>query len=687
MKTPRRFVVPFLATLVTGVAAAGALQDQATAPQAEPPKAPDQAAHEGRIVEGPVNIYSWTPEDTAEQVPAANLNLQKVFEELGPEATQWYQHVITLSNPIFEGRAPGTRGSELAADYVEFWMKQAGLEPAFPEAGADGLTPGTGEWTAYRQYFKLAGGAPRVRKATVQIGATELQQDTDFSVLGNSGSGTVEELPVVFAGYAIGEGEDGYTSFAEDVDLKGKAVLFLRYEPLNEEGRSQWSSRRFSPHSGMQRKLTQLVDRGAAAILMVNPPGAVDGRTRLETAASSRWGRPLPVPFVQLSTKAAEQLLQAGDPEKKSLMDWRVLADKGAVKTVVLGPEAAVTLSTELDSGGTLAKNVGGVLRGRGALAEEWLVVGAHYDHVGFGYFGARPDNAGILHPGADDNASGTSAMLVLAQELSDAYARDGAPADARSILFLGFDAEESGLHGSAWYVAHPSIPGDKLNAMINLDMVGRLRNDELNVGGVGTAEGFMDVLRPAFERSGLTIRADPSGRGPSDHASFYQAGVPVLFMYTGSHGEYHTPADKGFTINPAGAAKVIELTKDIALTLAERNDALVFRSSEQDRTPGRNYGASVRLGIMPGRFEGTDGDRTHGVLVASVSSETSAADAGIRAGDVLLTWNGEELSDAGVMMSKLREHKPGDVVKVTVLREGKELPIEVTLRAAEPRS
>jgi Zn-dependent M28 family amino/carboxypeptidase len=352
---------------------------------------------------------------------------------------------------------------------------------------------------------------------------------------------------------------------------------------------------------------------------------------------------------------------------------------------VSLGDGSRVSLETKLSSGGTPTQNVGGVLRGKGSLADEWVVVGAHFDHVGYGYFGTSPQYTGQVHPGADDNASGSGAMLCVAQAMADIYGGKDAPKDARSILFLGFTGEESGLRGSRWFVEHPTIPGDKITMMINMDMVGRLRSDDLSVGGMNSGKGMIDILRPVFERSGLTIHADPSGRGPSDHASFYGVGVPVTFIYTGNHDIYHTPKDKGYTLNPEGAAKIVALAADMATTMATRPEKLEFQS-DGGKTADRGY-AAVRLGVMPSMSED---DRTpdmpKGVLVDGVSAETSAADAGIAKGDVLVTWNGEAIETTGAMMTKLRSHKPGDVVKVKLWRGGKDMEVDVTLRAAKPK-
>jgi hypothetical protein len=652
------------------------------------PAAPSDAAPAAtppadKVIEGRVNIYSWAPDESARKVDATDIDMRQLYADLGPVAKRWHQHLVTLSNPWFEGRAPGLRGNELAAEYLEFWLKDSGLAPAFPAIGPNGETPKDGEWTSHRQHFILTGGAPKVESAEMSVGGATLERDVDWSVLGISGNASVE-APVAFVGYAIESGDGGYSSFEEGTDLTGKVALMFRYEPLDERGRSRWATRRFSEHSAMSDKVQALVDRGAAAIVMVAPPGVRDGRTELEDVATSRWGRPLAIPMVQVSEAVAERILRAGQPEGGSLMDWRTKADEGKVRTVDLGAGSTVKIATALSTGGTPTQNVGGVVRGKGKLADEWVIVGAHFDHVGYGYFGTAPQYTGQLHAGADDNASGTSAMLCVAEAIADLYAGPDAPEDARSVLFLAFSAEESGLEGSKWYVEHPTIPGSAVSMMINMDMVGRLRSDDVSVGGMKSAKDLVEILRPAFERSGLTIRADPSGRGPSDHASFYGVGIPVAFIYTGNHPEYHTPADTFDTVNPVGAAKLVGLAADMVQLVATRPEKLEFQSTDGAATADRGY-AAVRLGVMPAMTQQRgEGVPAEGVMVDGVSADTSAADAGLTKGDVILAWDGALLETTGDMMGKLREHKPGDEVTLKVWREGKEIEVKVTLKAAK---
>ncbi len=357
--------------------------------------------------------------------------------------------------------------------------------------------------------------------------------------------------------------------------------------------------------------------------------------------------------------------------------------------------KSPVVLETGIDGGERRTANIGGILRGRGALADEWVIIGAHYDHVGFGAIGAMPGNRGRLHPGADDNASGTAALIELAPLLESMYADAGSDTPLRSVLFLAFTAEESGLIGSRHYVENPTLPAGSVNLMINLDMIGRLRSDTLAVGGFDSASGLLELVRPDLESSGLRIVADGNPRGPSDHASFYGAGIPVLFFFTGTHDVYHQPGDFGWTVNPRGAAKVIDLVRAVSWKAISTIDPLVFgmgrspAASNADQpvvelrpapaTTDRGY-APVRLGIRPGM----SGGDSFGVKVEGVSEGTSAAEGGILTGDVIVAWGGEDLIDVMDMVERLRSHEPGDVVDMVVLREGREVELQIVMKASE---
>lgn len=634
----------------------------------------------GKVVPASDDITSFRPGERSEAVKEAEkISLRNVFDTLGEETAIWYQHVLALADPYMEGRAPGTHGIEVAADYIEWNMKQIGLEPAFKDNKVESTDSA---WNTYRQPFDFTymGAPSKVTVATADIDGEKLKDGTDFVVFGNSGTDDITGA-ITFVGYAIDSGPNSYTSFAREDDLTGRIALVLRYEPLNSDGHSKWSDERFSANAALVGKLRACTERGAKAIVVVNPPGAVDANEGLETLeASSRYRPRMDVPVIQVTPELADKLVKQADQQGRDLMTLRTMADDGETTAIHFKDSVNMHIATDVQPGRLETENVGGILRGKGDLADQWVVIGGHYDHIGYGYTGVRDrENIGIVHPGADDNASGTAGVLILANRMKQYY--DAAPDDAslRSVLFLTFSAEEAGLFGSRAFVNDPSIPLENVNIMINFDMIGRLRSDELSVSGTGTAKEFDELLLPHFEASGLTIKSSRGGRGPSDHANFFNKGIPVLFPFTGLHDEYHTAADKGFTVNPAGAMRVIDLTQAIAMDFVSRPERLTFvkdTTPEDIVAPQRATG--VRLGVMPAY----GAELEKGVLIDSVSPESAAAKGGLKDGDTIIAWNGDELEGASALMTKLRASKPGDKIKLSVLRDNKPVELEVTLEA-----
>lgn len=630
------------------------------------------------------------------------------------ELSTYRADIGTLASPTLEGRGPGLAGNRTAAEYFEHRFRSLGLQPAFPSGHRPG---GDLEEPSYYQQFN-AGREVKVREATVaftpigpgldpRVERQSFMLGQDFNVLGSSGSASVEGA-LVFVGYSLeaAEGPDGVkeedASYVDSDDLTGKIALMLRFEPLNDEGKSRLTEKgNWSPASAISQKIMAAVKRNAAGIILVSPPGAADSRVnKLETPESSAsWTRSLNIPCVMITPQAADRLVKAADPQKRTLLDLRKLADQGQ-KSAVNGSTlltldgAKVTLATQTDRVERVTWNLGGILPGVGDLASQFVVIGGHYDHVGYGYTGgSRSNEYGQVHPGADDNASGASGVLLAAEILSRRFAGSGEP--RRSFLFLGFSAEEMGLIGSREYVKASPVDASKITAMLNMDMIGRLRDNKLDVHGTGTAAGFAALIKPMFDASGLTIDPSPGGRGPSDHATFYGGGVPVLHFYTGLHEEYHTPRDTVDLINMEGAVRIVDLVCDIGQTLATRPDQLVFTSTDK-RGPGAPpdtgptmRSMKVRFGIAPANY--AEGDE--GVSVGEVFDGTSAAEAGIKPGDRLTRWNGEPILDVSNWMTFLTKHKPGDVVDVTVVRPkdvkdpkagSEEIVVRVTLKARD---
>jgi len=329
------------------------------------------------------------------------------------------------------------------------------------------------------------------------------------------------------------------------------------------------------------------------------------------------------------------------------------------------------------------AHNVVGLLPGRGADADRYIVIGAHHDHLGRGRVGSMA-MPGDVHNGADDNASGVAAVLLLADRLAAAYRDLPADADARSIAFVTFSAEEQGLNGSRAFVRNGPIDHDDIDLMLNFDMVGRITGGRLSVAGLDTATELAGLAQPLFDASPLTITHPPGLTARSDHAAFYDAGVPVLFFTIDPfHSDYHTPADDSWKLNAHGASLAVDLAAE--LTLAASTHAAGFTFSEVEAAESTGPAPAlgdirVRFGIMPGNYN----DPEPGVLVQRVSPDASADLAGIRAGDRLMAWNGRPMTDIRTWMTYMGEHQPGDVVTVTVRRDGERIDLPVTLQASK---
>jgi hypothetical protein len=647
-----------------------------------------------------------------EPAPAIGSIKPTPSEELAPHYITYGQHVNTLANPFFEGRAPGTNGNRVAADYLEFHSRRIGLLPAFPSTITDDDgNEQQAERASFRQPFiapfsSRPGDSLRLKRQRASIDVqgvtTPLRHAVDFNVLGPSGNGTVSGQPV-FVGYSIDNARREYTTYPEGTSLEGKIAIVMRFEPINDEGKSRWADLRWSAAANLDPKLAAAEKAGAAGIILVNPPGAVDERMgRLEDL--SLTGSRRAVPMVMMSAEAADRLVQAGDTLGRSLLDLRTLADEAG--TIIDLPNTTVSLDVEIERVTLWTDNVGAILPGKGDLAEEFIVIGSHYDHVGYGYFGSRdPDPRGKIHYGADDNASGTSGVLLSAQRLAEAYAKLPDDANARSVLFLWFSAEESGLVGSRHYARNPIVPMSQHAMMINMDMIGRLRENRLELGGVGTAEGLEDWLQPYISESGLVVKQTRSGFGPSDHASFTAVNVPTLFFFTQLHREYHTPADTADTINVEGAVKVADLAFRVAYDAALRPEPFGFSvgggrarrepapqaAADPQAAPADpaqpapavgGMGTGVRFGIAPGDYSGED----PGVLVGEVFPDLPAAQAGLKAGDLMIKWNGTTLADVESWMPLLMAAKPGDIVTIVYMRDGKEMTTQATLVARARR-
>ena len=346
-------------------------------------------------------------------------------------------------------------------------------------------------------------------------------------------------------------------------------------------------------------------------------------------------------------------------------------APGGWYQDFTVSPDAPAAAHTGL--GGAVGHNVLGLLAGRDPdLRDEIVVVGAHYDHLGPGTFGALdPDSAGRVHNGADDNASGASALVHIARRLA-------ASRPARTVVFIAFSGEEEGLLGSDWYVKHPVFPLARTYAMVNMDMVGRLRERRLLVYGSETAREFPALLDSLNRTARFDLRASGDGWGRSDQSSFYAAGKPVLHLFTDLHEDYHRASDDWETINADGLAEVADFTTQLVRTLANRRAPLTFVNvpPPQAAAGASSSGYGTYLGTIPDMSGGGSG----GVRLTGVRAGSPAELAGLRGNDVIVAMGGTPVPDLQALTGVLRSHRPGDVVEVRYLRDGAPQVTRVTL-------
>jgi hypothetical protein len=597
----------------------------------------------------------------------AHESIDAVIRAATPEVQEFNEHIMVLASPWMEGRLPGTRGFERASQYMEEYFQQVGLEP--PVEGKGGKT--------YRHTFNLA-GASEISGAGMKLksaqGTVELIEGTDFTMTSLGTGSPMTDAPMVFVGYGINDGPEDYQTFTDTDDLTGKVAVVFRFEPMDDQGGSKWSQRGWSGRSSFANKLGAITKRKPAAIVVINPPGATDPRAKTLMRQGAKL---VDVPVYMMSAEGADKLFGTADEAGRNAMAMRTMVDsKGVVLPL---PKATLTLAGTIEEKPVETANVVGLLPGKGDLKDECIVIGGHLDHLGQGFFGSR-EGGGKLHPGADDNASGAAGIMMLARSLSRDYKSLPEGASARSILFMGFSAEESGLNGSEAYVANPIIPLDKTTLMLNFDMIGRVKNKRLRVSGTDTGEGMHEWVQQFFDRekSGLeVVQAKGTGSGGSDHTSFVMKGVPILFAIIADfHDDYHTSRDTMDLINREDAVLAINLWHDIALAAAQRPERFPFKAQ------ARSSGAQAALRVPAVRFGVRTEDGDGGLKVMEVVEGASADLAGMKVGDMLVSMSKLPVTSRSQLMEKLLELKPDETVQVVVRRDGQEVALFVKMQA-----
>jgi aminopeptidase YwaD len=583
-------------------------------------------------------------------VPPGRTAAQTSLPEI--TAAELREHVKYLASDALEGRGSGAKGNAEAARYIASDLKLWGLKPA-------------GDNGTYLQQFEFVSAVRAGEHNTCSLESTKIPEgkralavESDFRPLGFSSSGAASGA-LVFVGYGISAPDKSYDDYA-GIDVKDKIVLMLRYAP---DGSSPQSA--FQKFTALRNKARVARDKGAAGMIMITGP-ADDPDDSLIKLATDQGAGSSGLPAVNMKRAAIDQLLTGSGWTVESLQDT---IRKSRVPHSFEIAGATVKLETEITRIKAHTANVAAYLPGNDpALKDEVIILGAHFDHLGFGGPGSgslTPDTIAI-HNGADDNASGTAALLELAQAFA-AKPRE----NKRTLLFLFFSGEELGTLGSGYYVGKPFFPLAQTVAMLNMDMVGRLQNRALTIGGSGTSSSWGPILSRENADSAFALTLNPDGFGPSDHSSFYGKDIPVLFFFTGIHDDYHKPVDDWDRINYAGEEKITKFVRRITHdvdTMAVRVPftRVQVASSGRGNAGGDSRGFTVTLGIVP-----DVGESTGGMKISGVRPNGAAEKAGLKTGDIITSIGGKKVLNVYDYMGVLGELKAGQEVEVVILREG----------------
>ena len=563
-----------------------------------------------------------------------------------------------LASDELTGRGVDTPGIRLARDYISRQFASLGLVPG----GDDGT---------YLQAFSVTTGVTVKQPTSLLLNDREpLALHSDWTPLGLSASGRAEG-EMIFAGYGITTKDYGYDDYA-GIDARGKIVLVLRYEPPPKDDKSpfrKWP--RYSNYATLRAKINNARDHGALGMILVDAQPRQKDAPELLSLRGIVSRSESHFVAAQIRHEIVERWFEM---RRLSLLTIKETIDREEMPRPLTLTNLKVALEVTLDPVRDRAENIIAILPGSDpALKSENIVIGAHYDHLGFGYYGSRDSSLeGEIHHGADDNASGTAVLLQVAQQLVQSDARP-----ARTIVFAAFSGEEVGLLGSRHYVEHPRFPLSATRAMLNLDMVGRLRDNRVTVFGTRSAPQLSGIVNDAARRFGLAINeSDAIGR--SDHMSFYNKKVPAIHFFTGTHADYHRPSDTWEKLNTDGMTRIADLVTATAEKLAATRDAPVFvglpsRPPAVREEPSRGYGAY--LGTVPD-FAGS----TEGVRLAGVTEGSPAAAAGLREGDIIVGFAGAKVQNLEDLVSVLRGKKAGDEVEIIVHRGDTAIILKATL-------
>lgn len=588
--------------------------------------------------------------------------------------------VAYLASDELEGRGPYSKGQDLAVEFVAKRFAELRLEPMFGPS--------------YFQPFAERPHLVPASNAAIEIegerdGAASLVAGREWLPL-HHGDASIEEAPLAFVGFGISAPEHEYDDYAE-LDVRGKAVVVLRHEPRSDDP-AYFDGSRISEHGLLARKAALARERGAVAVVFV---------TDAHSLRSGKGERSDSLVSTAAAAKIDARGLAIVHVLREHAAEWFPAEGEGSLAAIEVkihesrAPASIQDLDRSLSVRGGLAKttqamrNVVAKLDGVGPLKDQALVVGAHVDHVGRGEFGSLAIWTRDIHNGADDNASGTSTLLEAARRFSE-FAQTQPETPRRTTLFIAFTGEEMGLLGSEHFVSRSPVAAERLSAMINFDMVGRYRN-RLVLSGYDTSPAFAPLLKAGEAKTQLKFEYESGGYGPSDHASFYATGTPVLHFFTGLHRQYHRPDDDVETLNYPDMARIADYSSRLIWELASceteiaRSRSAGIEGALVGPDEPAASGASLRqgapvLGVTLDQRAAL-GNGAAGYPVANVLAINPSAAAALRKGDVIVEFAGEPIADPNRLPKAIAERRRGERVRVVLVRNGERLAFDVTLR------
>ena len=554
------------------------------------------------------------------------------------------------------GRKPGTPGIKLCEDYIVAEFKKAGVKPLDDGTYFQPLeVPGPRKLVKADTALTLSG--PDDQSITLELGSDYQQLNTVRNKIDVSGE-------LVFVGYGITAKDHNYDDF-QGVDLKGKIAVLIRMEPQQEDENSVFNGDKNTSHASGRNKAKLARAKGAVAVLIVNDSVTAPDESSDELVDVDRFKRTI-CPMAQVQRSVIDGILKkqpliapTGD-KLTSLSKVEKLIDSNleAISQPIKGWSAALTAS--FDKSTIVTNNIIGVVEGEGPLANETVIVGGHYDHLGLGGFGSKDPRRNEIHNGADDNATGTAAVIELARRFAQA---DEKP--ARRMVFICFTGEEMGLLGASHYVENPLFDLKDTIAMINFDMIGWLRDDQLTLYNWNTSPQLSPLLEAANKGVGLGLYKPERSFGGSDHLPFNARRIPNTFIHTGTNDVYHTPEDDFELINCKGALQVIDYSENYVRQLANIKNRPKFGQP-----------VPFRLGV---RLEEQDDQ----VVVVGIGEGTVAENVGMEKGDVIVEFGDQAVSKRREVARLVRKLK-GQEVNVKLLRDEKEIEMSVKLVAPE---